>query len=120
MPSRSPTERSLAHCLELHGDLLECAVGCGCLDAGHQPDQALVALLGLGPAKQAGFDNALIDEAPHRAAKPVWGPSGLLATVSNSHHVAPGLAGAHAPHRRQPGVQLCKDVLQVSGVTARP
>lgn len=52
MPARAPARRAFAHGFELGRDLPQRAVGRRCLDAGHQPDQPVVAALPAGAASR--------------------------------------------------------------------
>ena len=113
MPSCSAARRALAHGLKLRGDLLECAVRRGGGDAGDQPNQSVIAAPRLGAVHQARLDDAFRDQTSDGAAKPLDRPACRTAVVQDPHDVAPGLVRTHAPHGREPGVQM-------RGVAANP
>jgi hypothetical protein len=60
VPSRAAARRAFAHGFELGGNLLERSVGRCCFDACHQPDQAIVALLGHGAVEQTDLNDPFV------------------------------------------------------------
>ena len=120
LPSRSTTRCTLAHGLKLGGDLLKRAVRCGGGNAGDQPKQPIIPVLWPGAIQQVRLDDAFGDQSPDGAAEPLGGPGCRPAAVQDPHHVAPGLARAHAPYGRQPRVQMSQNAIQMRGVAACP
>ena len=48
VPTRSAARRAFVHGFKLGGNLLQCAVGRGSLDAGDKPDQPVITVLRSG------------------------------------------------------------------------
>ncbi len=76
VPSGSAMRRVFAHRFKLCGNLLECAIRRGRLDASEQPHEAIIALLWPGTVQQAGLNDTFIDQPPHHAAQPLDRPGG--------------------------------------------
>ena len=120
MPSRSTARCAFAHGLKLGGDLLERAVRRGGGNAGDQPKQPIIPVLWTGAIQQVRLDEAFRDQSSDGAAEPLGGPGCRPAAVQDPHHVAPGLARAHAPYGRQPRVQMSQNAIQMRRVAACP
>ena len=68
--------------------------------------------------QQGSLDQAFRDQSPHRAAQALDRPGFPLAPVQDADDVAPRLLGAHSPHRREPGIQLGENAIEVRGIAS--
>ncbi len=73
-----------------------------------------------GAIQQVRLDDAFRDQSPDGAAEPLSRPGCRATAVQDPHHVAPGLARAHAPYGRQPRVQMSQNAIQMRRVVACP
>jgi len=116
VPACSAPGRALSHRFELGGDLLQGAIGRGCLDPANQPHQPVVASLWTGTLKQSGIGEPFGNKPPHRPPQPLDRPGLRLTAIEDAHDIAPRLIGTHTPYRRQPSVQLGQDAVEVGDV----
>jgi hypothetical protein len=97
---------------------LKRAVRRGGGNAGDQPKQPIIPVLWPGAIQQVRLDDAFGDQSSDGTAESLGGPGCRPAAVQDPHHVAPGLARAHAPYGRQPRVQMSQNAIQMRGVAA--
>ncbi len=93
VPSRAAAWRAFAHGFQLRGDLLKRAIRCCRLDAGHEPDQPVIAWLRPGSVEQGVLDDPFGSQPPDGAAEPLHRPMAGVVPVEHPDDVTQGWSG---------------------------
>jgi len=118
VPPRPTPRVAYAHRLELGGNLLKRAIGRCRLNAGDQPNKAIVASLRPGAIQQARLDDAFRGQPPYGAPQSFDRPGVGPPAVQDPHDIVPGLIGAHQPDGREPCIQPLQNTFEMGSVAA--